>query len=305
MFDHEEVGFVICAACGARIKANRERCLRCESPLVAWEKPELLPPWLQRLGGGTLVFGIVAVVILVSAAAMFVESRSRTADEAARPSKGGVPRPAQSLAPSGAPAAPAPLSAIQPLASLDTPRRGSVDLLRGDFSRLRDRYEEQLEKKPADPELLNNLGLTLERLGRTDEAIARFESALHADPQNFSYHYNIAHASSQRSDWDRSIAEYRLAAGLLPSDYATRYNLGMALHLKGDEVGAISELQTGIGMAPGVAAFHLLLGVVFEKLGRIGEAGQEFQTYLATAPSAPDADRVRSHLQLLPVFPRS
>jgi tetratricopeptide (TPR) repeat protein len=298
MFDHEEVGFVICAACGARIKANRERCLRCESPLVAWEKPELLPPWLQRLGGGTLVFGLVAVVILVFAVVMFVESRSRTADDAAR---GGAPR-AQSPAPSGAPA---PLSAIQPLASLDTPRRGSVDLLRGDFSRLRARYEEELEKKRGDPELLNNLGLTLERLGRIDEAIARFEGALQADPQNFSYHFNIAHASSQRSDWDRSIAEYRLAAGLLPSDYATRYNLGMALHLKGDEAGAISELQTGIGMAPGVAAFHLLLGVVFEKLGRIGEAGQAYQTYLATAPSAPDADRVRSHLQLLPIFPRS
>jgi Tfp pilus assembly protein PilF len=301
MFDHEEVGFVICAACGARIKANRERCLRCESPLVAWEKPELLPPWLQRLGGGTLVFGLVAAVILVFAVVMFVESRPRTADDGAGPSRGGAPR-AQSLAPLGAPA---PLSAIQPLASLDTPRRGSVDFLRGDFSGLRARYEEQLQKKPSDPELLNNLGLILERLGRNDEAIARFESALQADPRNFSYHFNIAHALSQRSDWDRSIAEYRLAAGLLPSDYATRYNLGMALHLKGDEAGAIAELQTGIGLAPGVAAFHLLLGVVFEKLGRIGEAGQSYQTYLATAPSAPDADRVRSHLQLLPIFPRS
>src|SRR5215831_5558291 len=146
MFDHEEVGFVICAACGARIKANRERCLRCESPLVAWEKPELLPPWLQRLGGGTLVFGILAVVVLVLAAAMFVESRSWTVDDPARP------RAARSLAPSGAPAAPAPLSALEPVGSLDPPRRGGVELLRGDFSGLRARYEEQLEKKPGDPE---------------------------------------------------------------------------------------------------------------------------------------------------------
>src|SRR5215471_6023079 len=138
MFDHEEVGFVICAECGARIKANRERCLRCEAPLVAWQKPELLPPWLQRLGGGTLVFGILAVVVLVFGAAMFVESRSRTADDPARPLRaGGAPRAAQPLAAPGPAGAPAPLSALEPVASLDTSRRGSVDLLRGDFSRLR------------------------------------------------------------------------------------------------------------------------------------------------------------------------
>ncbi len=94
--DEEEIGFVICASCGTRIKANRERCLRCEAPLVAWQKPELLPPWLQRIGGGTLIFGIVAVMILLFGAAMFVESRST--DDAARPlSSAGVPRAVQSL----------------------------------------------------------------------------------------------------------------------------------------------------------------------------------------------------------------
>src|SRR5262245_25705352 len=237
MFDHEEVGFVICASCGARIKANRERCLRCEAPLVAWEKPELLPPWLQRLGGGTLIFGVLAVA-MVAIAAMLVASRSRTTDDVARP----VSRAAQSLSPR-APTGPVPLSALEPVAAIDTPRRGSVDLLRGDFSGLRARYEEQLKNKPGDPELLNDLGLTLERLGRTDEAIARFESALQSDSQNFSYHFNVAHAASQGRNWDRSIAEYRLAAGLQPTDYATRYNLAMALHLKGDEVGSIPELQ--------------------------------------------------------------
>src|SRR5882672_10301668 len=99
--DEEEIGFVICASCGARIKANRERCLRCEAPLVAWRKPELLPSWLQRLGGGTLVFGLVAVIVLLVAVVMLVDSRSRTTDDAARPvSAATVPR-----APSGAPAA--------------------------------------------------------------------------------------------------------------------------------------------------------------------------------------------------------
>jgi len=292
MFDHQEVGFVICAACGARIKANRERCLRCEEPLVAWQKPELLPSWLQRLGGGTLVFGILAVVILLFAVVMSIDSRSRRANaanaaHAVRPSSHGAN------------------SAIEPVASLDSARRGTVDLARADFSALRARYEEQLSKNPADPELLNNLGLTLERLGQVDDAIARFESALRTDPLNFAYHFNLAHASSLRRDWDRSAGEYRLASSQLPSDYAARYNLGMALYLKGDAASAIPELQKGIETAPGVAAFHLALGACYEKLARMNEAVHEFQAYLAMAPSAPDADRVRSHVQSMPGGPRS
>jgi len=283
--DEEEIGYVICASCGTRIKANRERCLRCEAPLVAWRPPELLPSWLQRLGGGNLVFAIVAISVLLFAVVMFVDSRSRTTEDVARPmSAASVPRSAGPLT-------------LEPVASLDPPRRGGVDLARADFAALRTRYEEALAKKPGDTELLNNLGLTLERLGQLDAAMTRFESAAQADPQNWSYHFNLAHAASQRQDWDRSIAEYHVAAGLLPTDFATRYNLAMALRRKGDELGAISELQKGIEMAPSVSSFHLALGVSLEKIGRLDEAGRAYQRYLDMAPSAPDADRVRTHLR--------
>jgi Flp pilus assembly protein TadD len=88
-----------------------------------------------------------------------------------------------------------------------------------------------------------------------------------------------------------------VAAGSLPTDFATRYNLAMALHRKDDELGAISELQKGIEMAPSVSSFHLALGVSLEKIGRLDEAGRAYQRYLDLAPSAPDADRVRTHLR--------
>jgi Flp pilus assembly protein TadD len=298
MFDHEEVGFVICASCGTRIKANRERCLRCEAPLVAWQKPELLPSWLQRLGGGTLVFGVVIVVVFLVAVMTFVDSRSQASGDSARPVNAAA-RAARPLVSTAA------VSAIEPVVSIDTPKRGAVDLMRADFSALRVRYEEQVSKQPSDPELLNNLGLTLEHLGRVDEAIARFEKALQIDPLNFSYHFNLAHAASQRRDWDRSIGEYRFAASRMPEDYATRYNLAMAIYLKGDSVSAIPEFQKGIEMAPGVPAFHLALGVCYDKLGRMIEAAREYQAYIAMAPSAPDADRVRSHLKEMPGSPRA
>lgn len=302
MFDDEEqIGFVICASCGARIKASRERCLRCEEPLVAWRKPELLPSWLQRLGGGTLIFGLVALIVLLFVVVTLVDSRSRTTVDAARLGSA----PTVRLSRSGTSAASAPITTPEPAASLDNLRRGSVDLGRADVAALRTRYEEALAKTPTDAELLNNLGLTLERLGQVDAAIARFESAAKVDPSNWSYHFNLAHAASQGQNWDRAISEYRLAAGLQPTDFATRYNLAMALHRKGDEPGAIAELQKGIEEAPSVPTFQLALGVSLEKVGRLDEAGRAYQAYLDMAPTAPDADRVRSHLRSMSGRPRS
>jgi Flp pilus assembly protein TadD len=301
MFDREEFGFVICSSCGARIKANRERCLRCEAPLVAWQKPELLPSWLQRWGGGTLVFGMLAVVILLLVGVMYLESPSGTSDSARRSS---ASRPVQSGARAEG-SAPAGSSALEPVTFLDAPGRGTVSFVTGDLAGMRTRLEDAVEKSPVDPELLNNLGLTLERLGQFDQAVARFERAAQIDPRKWSYHFNLAHAASERQDWDRAIAEYRMAAGLLPAEVTTRYNLAMALHRKADDGGAIRELQKGIELSPNVPSFHLALGVCFERAGRPGEAGREYQTYLEMAPSAPDADRVRSHLRSIPGHGRS
>jgi tetratricopeptide (TPR) repeat protein len=293
--DEEEIGFVICASCGARIKANRERCLRCEAPLVAWQKPELLPSWVQRLGGGTLIFGIVAIVGLAVVVTLFIESRSGTPDDVARPTSRA--RTAPPAPPDAAGLGAVPLSGIEPVDFLDI-RRGTADLS-GDVATARTKYTEALEKSPDNPELLNNLGLALERMNQIDAAIVRFERATQVDPQNWAYHFNLAHAISQRRGLDRAVAEYRIAAELLPTNYATHYNLGMTLRRKGEELAAIPVFQKGIEIAPTVAPFRLALAVSFEALGRNAEAQQEFQAYLDMVPGAPNAGSIRSHLQSL------
>jgi tetratricopeptide (TPR) repeat protein len=299
--DDEDIGFVICASCGARIKANRERCLRCEAPLVAWKKPELLPTWLQRWGGGTLIFGVVGVIAIAVALVMYLDSGSRPTESPAHPSSGA--RPA-TLAASGAASA-GTSGSIEAPAFLDTAGRGGSDIGRGEPAAARTSFEEALEKRPDDPELLNGLGLTLERLGQTNDAIARFERASHIDPQKWAYHFNLAHALATREDWDRVIGEYRRAAGMSPGDFASQYNLAVSMHRKGDDVGAIPEFQKGIEAAPAVPLFHLGLAVSLEKVGRVSEAGREYQKYVEMAPSAPDVARVRSHLQTLGVSPSS
>jgi Flp pilus assembly protein TadD len=294
----EEIGFVLCSKCGARIRADREWCLRCHEPLVAYQKPELpLPSWVERLGGGTLIFGALAsVAIVVVAVTLF---RSNTAvDDTAHPSN--VPaRVAPAAAPAAAAAAPAavPAARIDPVKFLDAERRGTADFGNSDFAAARAKFEEALKAKPGDPELINNLGLTLERLGQIDAAIDRFAQAVSIDPKSWAYHFNLAHAAAAHQEWDRSIAEYRAARDIFPDDYATQYNLALTLHRKGDDVAAIPEFEKAISLAPSEPTFHLSLAASLEKAGRVADAKKEYQQYLDMAPGAVDADQVRAHLQ--------
>ncbi len=62
----EEIGFVICSQCGAHIKADRIRCLRCRERLVPYKQPTVpLPAWLEAHGGGTLIFATVLSMVVV------------------------------------------------------------------------------------------------------------------------------------------------------------------------------------------------------------------------------------------------
>ena len=174
---------------------------------------------------------------------------------------------------------------------------GTAEFSNGDLAAAKAKFEEALKSKPDDPELANNLGLTLERTGQLDAAIARYTQAVQLNGRSWAYHFNLAHAVSVRQEWDRAIAEYRIARDLFPADYATQYNLAITLHRKGDEAAAIPEFEKAIALAPTEASFHLALGASLEKAGRLSDAKREYQQYVDMAPSATDADQVRAHLQ--------
>jgi Flp pilus assembly protein TadD len=287
-------GYVICASCGARIKADREWCLRCEARLVAARPAELpLPTWLKAWGGGSLIFAAVGVLVLLFFAVTVWTSLSSAEGDVA------VAPPASTPTKAVAPAAQTPTVSLWSATSLDAKRSGGAEPTRGDLGAARARYEEALVKKPDDPETLNNLGLALERLGQTDAAIERFSRAAHIGTQNWAYHFNLAHALSQQHNWDRAIGEYRIAAVLFPADSATQCNLATALQKKGDDAAAIPVFEKAIQLAPSEPTCHLSLAVSLEQAGRTVDARREYQQYLDLAPGGPDVDAVKSHLQSL------
>ena len=290
---------VTCAACGARIKADRERCLRCHEILVA--APE--PPRVQKLTPGQLQAVAIATgvaVLLVGAIAW--RNRPAPAHEDAQ-AHGSAPVAAETrqvvAPPTSTTAAGGNAWVAPPGEALDLSRAGTAAFLTGDLQGAKARFERALELKPDDAEALNSVGQILDRQGDIAGAVERFEKAITIAPDRWAYHFNLAHAVGRQGDWTRAVDGYREAVRLFPEDYATQFNLALALHRLGDDQAAIPAFERAIQLAPAEASFHLALGNSLHAVGKLAEARKAFETYLEMEPTAPDAGKVKAHIAAL------
>jgi len=296
LFDSEEIGFVICSKCGARIRADREWCLRCHEPLVAWKKAEIpLPPLVRAMGGGTLIFGVVGVA--AAAVIIYLTFFDSSAAQPDRPLQRSAPKVAATTTAS-APRT-QPTGRIEQVRFVDTPRRSSVEVADAELTAARARFEQALESNPKDADTLNNLGLVLERLGFVESAIPRFAAAVDTDRRNWIYHFNLAHASSLQQNWNRAASEYAAALELFPDNHPAQYNMAVALHMGSNEPAAIKAYEKAIQLAPGDPAAHLSLAISLEASGRPDDAVSEYRRYLQMVPTAPDAAAVTQRIQTI------
>jgi Flp pilus assembly protein TadD len=67
------------------------------------------------------------------------------------------------------------------------------------------RFERALAQQPADAELLNNLAVTQEALGRFDDALATYKEALKQGPKNQHIRRNYARFAEFYSSYARGI----------------------------------------------------------------------------------------------------
>jgi len=295
--------YVVCPRCGARIKATRERCLRCFEPLHVDESK--LPVWRsQRISDQT---GVLVGVLAVAAVGALVYVLYTTADNSkvdaeAKPLHGnalvGVTPPQQKGNPlastePGAVPDDSTTAAGAPSAAGDAP---SADTL----AATRRAFEDKLKYNPNDVVALNGLGLALQGLGNQQEALAAFKKASEVAPRNGTARLNLAHLEAQLGQWDKAIADYRVAVSLEPDEYGAHYNLGLALQQTHDDQGAIEHFEAALQLAPREAAAHRALATSLERAGRSADAAREYQRYLDLAPDAPDAASIRDRLQRLP-----
>jgi len=283
---------VICAACGAKVRDDRLKCLRCGEPLVARAKTEKAPararkPWMT--------IGIAAGCLAVSGFSIMLLGRA--------PNRA-VQTPAR-------PAAPSTRAAGQSADDgLDVPRNSpdpvvvsASDLLAGEkayesgnLESALQRFQATVAANPDDARTLNDLGQILVRLGRAQEALQYFDRAVRAEPGSWAYQFNRARSYAQLQQWAPAVDGYRVAARLFPDDYATQYNLAQALQASGDTNAAIATFEKAIQLAPGQPDFQLSYGLALEAAKRPRDAAEAYRRYLELEPQAPDAEKVKAHL---------
>src|SRR6266545_8186918 len=174
-------GYVVCPACGSRMKAGRGHCLRCFETLPV-DAPEVSKPWfrtLQLSQGATLIAGVVLTLAALLFSAVIWERATPVVDDVARPVNSAPKTPSAR--------APAPTVPNEPSGA--TPDRppilepGFLNAARPDGASIADpeaaktAYEKALAQRPDDAETSNKLGLALVALGKIDEAMPRFERA--------------------------------------------------------------------------------------------------------------------------------
>jgi len=140
-------------------------------------------------------------------------------------------------------------------------------------------FEHVLALRPKDVQAEDNLGLSQQGLGHTEQAKAAFQTAIDwqgEKPADAQPYLNLGILLIDQDDLPAAIQQLTKAAALAPDNPKIHEELGRALQTTGDMEGAQSQLERAVKLAPNAAALHFKLGQIYRHRGLNDRAQQEF-----------------------------
>jgi tetratricopeptide (TPR) repeat protein len=280
---------IICAACGAKVKSGRVKCLRCGEPLVARaDAPAPRPlPWKT--------IGLVSAAAALGGIGMLMSGRSTPPPAPGHLEALGTAQ-VREVVPGADAAVPATAEPTPANAAVSDLIAGQQAYASGNIHAALQKLQAAADANPDDVRALNDLGQVLVRSGRAREAIVYLDKAVSLEPDSWAYQFNRARAYAQLQEWGKASEGYRTAGRLFPDDYATQYNLAKALQASGEITAALAAYEKAIQLAPGQSDFQLSYGLALETAKRPRDAAAAYRRYLELEPNAPQAEKVRAHL---------
>jgi tetratricopeptide (TPR) repeat protein len=142
---------------------------------------------------------------------------------------------------------------------------------------------------PGDAESHYNMGLSLQGLGRPEDAVASYRRALKIKPNHADAHFNLGNVLKDLGQLDDAVASYRRALRSRP-DYADAHcNLGNALKDLGQPENAVASYLQALTFRPDDAETHYNLGIALKSLGRFEDAVTSYRLALKIKPDYTDA----------------
>lgn len=164
-------------------------------------------------------------------------------------------------------------------------------------------FNKALEIDPQYVVGYNNLGNALLRIGRLDESFAQLQKALEINPRNAEAHNNIGNTLVQMGRMDDAIAHYKRALEIDPKYAEAENNLGALFLQIGRVEDSFVHLQKALTIDPEKSAAHSNLGNALTRMGRIDEAIAEYNKALEITPD--DANTQNNLAWLLATSPET
>jgi tetratricopeptide (TPR) repeat protein len=141
-----------------------------------------------------------------------------------------------------------------------------------------------LAKNPSCSIAHVQLGDSLVRQGRTEEAITHYREALRLKPDLAFAHYSWGVALAAQKNADEAIAHYQEALRLKPDLAGAHENWGVALAGQGKLDEAIAHYQEALRLKPDLAGVHDNWGVALAGQGKLDEAIAHYREALRIKP---------------------
>ncbi|PHX86881.1 MAG: hypothetical protein CK538_01315 [Opitutia bacterium] len=162
--------------------------------------------------------------------------------------------------------------ARNPAASMAWFNLGSTLLKEGRHDEAIACLREGLRLRPDDAPGYNDLGCELVVVGRAEEALPIFARALELRPSYAEVHNNLGNALRSVGRVDEAVARYEQALQLKPAYAEAHNNLGCELAAKGRTTEAIYHLEQAVRLNPVNSTNHNNLGNALRDAGRTDAA---------------------------------
>lgn len=148
---------------------------------------------------------------------------------------------------------------------------------------------ERLERQPANPALLMQLGEALEQAGHAEEAAAAYRHSLARAPQAPQAWWRLANVLHRMGHWGPAADAYETVLALAPRSPEALYNLGVTRMLLGSVEQARDAYQGVLALSPHHASALNNLGNLEHGAGRWQTAESYYREAVRRAPERADS----------------
>ncbi|RKH37833.1 social motility TPR repeat lipoprotein Tgl [Corallococcus sicarius] len=153
-------------------------------------------------------------------------------------------------------------------------------------------YQKALDANPDNPEAHNAMGILLHlSFRRLDEASAHYEKALKLRPTFSDARNNLGNLRLDQGRYDDAIKLYEEALNDMQYrfGFSAQGNLGWALYKKGDTANALQNIKAAVTTNPEFCMGFRNLGIIYDETGKTEEACRQFSHYREKCPEATEA----------------